>query len=67
MEADSLNCSVLGEDSVPGTSEFDLFIKEVNKATKYILDLEMKPLILGGEHSISSGAVSAISKSAVNQ
>jgi oxepin-CoA hydrolase/3-oxo-5,6-dehydrosuberyl-CoA semialdehyde dehydrogenase len=31
MEADSLNCSVLGEDAVPGTQEFDLFIKEVRK------------------------------------
>lgn len=31
MEADSLNCSVLGEDAVPGTPEFDLFIKEVKK------------------------------------
>ena len=29
MEADSLNCAVLGEDAVPGTPEFDLFIKEV--------------------------------------
>lgn len=31
MEADSLNCAVLGEDAVPGTEEFDLFIKEVRK------------------------------------
>ncbi|SDB55274.1 oxepin-CoA hydrolase / 3-oxo-5,6-dehydrosuberyl-CoA semialdehyde dehydrogenase [Flavobacteriaceae bacterium MAR_2010_188] len=31
MEADSLNASVLGEDSVSGTPEFDLFIKEVRK------------------------------------
>jgi len=31
MEADSLNSSVLGEDAVPGTPEFDLFIKEVTK------------------------------------
>ena len=31
MEADSLNCSVLGEDAVPGTPEFDIFIKEVQK------------------------------------
>ncbi len=31
MEADSLNCSVLGEDAVPGTPEFKLFIKEVRK------------------------------------
>ncbi len=31
MEADSLNCAVLGEDAVPGTPEFDLFVKEVRK------------------------------------
>ena len=31
MEADSLNCSVLGPDAVPGTDEFDLFIKEVRR------------------------------------
>lgn len=29
MEADSLNCSILGPDAVPGTDEFDLFVKEV--------------------------------------
>ena len=29
MEADSLNCSILGPDAVPGTDEFELFIKEV--------------------------------------
>jgi len=29
MEADSLNAAVLGEDAIPGTPEFDLFIKEV--------------------------------------
>ncbi|WP_139856623.1 phenylacetic acid degradation bifunctional protein PaaZ [Aequorivita sinensis] len=29
MEADSLNASTLGEDAIPGTPEFDLFIKEV--------------------------------------
>lgn len=31
MEADSLNCSVLGEDATPGTPEFDLFVKEVRR------------------------------------
>jgi len=31
MEADSLNASILGEDAVPDTPEFDLFIKEVRK------------------------------------
>lgn len=31
MEADSLNCTVLGEDATPNTPEFKLFIKEVRK------------------------------------
>ena len=31
MEADSLNCCVLGEDAIPGTAEFDIFIKEVQR------------------------------------
>ena len=31
MEADSLNACVLGEDAIPGTAEFDLFVKEVHK------------------------------------
>lgn len=29
MEADSLNASILGPDAVPGTPEFELFVKEV--------------------------------------
>ncbi|MCV2445645.1 phenylacetic acid degradation bifunctional protein PaaZ [Paracoccus sp. DMF] len=29
MEADSLNASILGPDAVPGTAEFDLFVREV--------------------------------------
>lgn len=31
MEADSLNCAVLGEDATPDTEEFQLFVKEVAK------------------------------------
>jgi oxepin-CoA hydrolase/3-oxo-5,6-dehydrosuberyl-CoA semialdehyde dehydrogenase len=31
MEADSLNCIVLGEDVIPGQAEWDIFIKEVRK------------------------------------
>lgn len=31
MEADSLNCSILGPHAAPGTEEFNLFIKEVAK------------------------------------
>lgn len=31
LEADSLNACILGEDAIPGTPEFDIFIKEVQK------------------------------------
>lgn len=31
MEADSLNAAILGEDAAPGTTTFDLFIKEVRR------------------------------------
>ncbi|MEO9257267.1 MAG: phenylacetic acid degradation bifunctional protein PaaZ, partial [Crocinitomicaceae bacterium] len=31
LEADSLNACVLGQDAVPGTPEFDIFIKEVSR------------------------------------
>ncbi|MFN8249443.1 MAG: phenylacetic acid degradation bifunctional protein PaaZ [Ferruginibacter sp.] len=31
MEADSLNCIVLGEDVQPGKAEWDIFVKEVKK------------------------------------
>jgi oxepin-CoA hydrolase/3-oxo-5,6-dehydrosuberyl-CoA semialdehyde dehydrogenase len=31
MEADSLNAAILGSDAMPGTPEFDLFIKEVRR------------------------------------
>jgi oxepin-CoA hydrolase/3-oxo-5,6-dehydrosuberyl-CoA semialdehyde dehydrogenase len=29
LEADSLNCAILGPDAAPGTEEFELFVKEV--------------------------------------
>ena len=31
MEADSLNCIVLGPDATPGTAEWDIFVKEVRR------------------------------------
>lgn len=31
LEADSLNAAVLGKDAIPGTKDFDIFIKEVQK------------------------------------
>ncbi len=30
-ETDSLNCSILGPDAVPGTPEFELYVKEVTR------------------------------------
>ncbi len=60
MDLDKLSFADLGALEIPiGAPE--PVIKEVDKATKYILSLGLKPLILGGEHSISSGAVSAVS------
>ena len=35
-------------------------LKAVHNATIHVLDLQLKPLMLGGEHSISSGAVAAV-------
>lgn len=31
MEADSLNSSILGEDAIPGSEDFEVFIKEITK------------------------------------
>ena len=37
-------------------------VKAVYNATIHVLDLQLKPLMLGGEHSISSGAVAAVAE-----
>ena len=37
-------------------------ISRVNYATKYIIDQNLKPLLLGGEHSITTGVVQALIK-----
>ncbi|MDA0987391.1 MAG: phenylacetic acid degradation bifunctional protein PaaZ [Bacteroidetes bacterium] len=34
MEADSLNCSILGKDAIPGSDEFNLYIDEIIKEMK---------------------------------
>ena len=31
MEADSLNCLVLGEDVIPGSTDWEIFVKEIKK------------------------------------
>merc|ERR1712185_89628 len=37
-------------------------VERVKTATEAVLDLGLKPLMLGGEHSISSGAVAAVAE-----
>ena len=37
-------------------------IDQVRQATRTVLELGLKPLMLGGEHSISSGAVAAVAE-----
>ena len=37
-------------------------VDAVHQATRTVLDLGLKPLMLGGEHSISSGAVAAVAE-----
>ena len=37
-------------------------INKVNYATKYIIDKNLKPLLFGGEHSITTGVVQALIK-----
>ena len=37
-------------------------LKEVNKVTKLLINKGIKPLIIGGEHSITVGVIEAISK-----
>ncbi len=37
-------------------------VEAVGRATRAVLDLGLRPLMLGGEHSISSGAVAAVAE-----
>ncbi len=61
MDLEELNFADLGSLEIPiGAPE--PVINEVNKATNYILKLGLRPLMLGGEHSISAGAISAVAK-----
>ena len=65
LDLEKLNFVDLGSLEIPfGAPE--PVIKLVEKATDHLLSLGLKPLLLGGEHSISSGAVSAIVKNYEN-
>ena len=59
MDLEDLAFADLGAVDIPfGAPE--PVVEAVQQATGTVLDLGLKPLMLGGEHSISSGAVAAV-------
>ncbi len=61
MDLEDLAYADLGAVDIPfGAPE--PVVAAVHRATRQVLDLGLKPLRLGGEHSISSGAVGAVAE-----
>ena len=61
MDLEDLAFADLGAVDIPfGAPE--PIVEAVQQATGTVLDLGLKPLMLGGEHSISSGAVAAVAE-----
>ena len=61
MDLEDLAYADLGAVDIPfGAPE--PVVAAVHRATRQVLDLGLRPLMLGGEHSISSGAVGAVSE-----
>jgi len=61
MDLDDLAYADLGAVDIPfGAPE--PVVQAVQQATTTVLELGLKPLMLGGEHSISSGAVAAVAQ-----
>ena len=61
MDLEDLAYADLGAVDIPfGTPE--PVVAAVHRATRQVLDLGLRPLMLGGEHSISSGAVGAVAE-----
>ena len=61
LDLEDLAIADLGAVEIPfGAPE--PVLESVQQATRAVLDLGMKPLMLGGEHSISSGAVAAVAE-----
>ena len=61
LDLDDLAFADLGALEIPfGAPE--PVVAAVRQATTTVLDLGLRPLMLGGEHSISSGAVAAVAK-----
>ena len=60
-DLEDLNFADLGAVDIPFGNPEPVLIK-VKQATEAVLALGLKPLMLGGEHSISSGAVEAVAQ-----
>ena len=61
LDLEDLAIADLGAVEIPfGAPE--PVLESVQRATRAVLDLELKPLMLGGEHSISAGAVAAVAE-----
>ena len=61
MDLEDLAYADLGAVDIPfGAPE--PVVTAVHRATRQVLDLGLRPLMLGGEHSISSGAVGAVAE-----
>ena len=61
LDLEDLAIADLGAVEIPfGAPE--PVLESVQQATRAVLDLGLKPLMLGGEHSISSGAVAAVAE-----
>ena len=61
LDLEDLAIADLGAVEIPfGAPE--PVLESVQQATRAVLELGLKPLMLGGEHSISSGAVAAVAE-----
>ncbi len=59
LDLEDINFSDLGSLDVP-IGDSKLIIKYVKDATNILLNNNLKPLIIGGEHSITSGIISSV-------
>jgi len=61
LDLEAMAYADLGAVEIPFGSP-EPVLEAVHQATIEVLGLQLKPLMLGGEHSISSGAVAAVAK-----
>ena len=59
LDLEDINFADLGSLDVP-IGDTNLIIKHVQDATSILLKNKLKPLIIGGEHSITSGVIQSI-------